>query len=215
MHTHPYFLASRERALEYLKSPKDDQPATEKQVLVPDELLLHSGARPFFVIRHPYLWIPSAVRATTSNLKFGGFGDGGKSIYYLVGSLTWSRELFDWYKSKGVAPAVVDAEDFLGDEAYVHHLCDKIGLNPAEVLLSWEKDAGTFDEEMPELLHNVQKNLLDSSGAKAGRKAKDIDLQAEQVKWDAEFGEDSRLVRELVDLAMPNYEYLWKQRLTM
>ena len=162
LHTHPYFLVSRERAIDYLKSPKDGKPTSEKHFLVPDDLLLHGNVRPFFVIRHPYLWIPSGVRATASNLKFGGFGDGGKSIYYLIASLAWSRELFDWYHSKGVKPAVVDAEDFLGSEDYVRHLCKDLGLNPAEALFSWDKDAQTFDEKMPELLRNVQDNLQSS-----------------------------------------------------
>ncbi|KAK4501176.1 hypothetical protein PRZ48_006982 [Zasmidium cellare] len=215
LHTHPYFLQSRERALEYVKAPIKDHATATKHALVPDELLLRPGTKPFFVIRHPYLWIPSAVRATAANLKFGGFGDGGKGIYYMVGSLTWSRELFDWYQTKGITPVVTDAEDFLSGEAYVRHLCKNVGLNPDEALLSWDKGADTFDEEMPELLRNVQDNLLQSSGAKAGRKAKDIDLEAEPVKWDAEFGENSKMVRELVDLAMPHYEHLWRQRLTM
>lgn len=215
MHTHPYFIVSRDHALEYLKSPSDDRATATKPVLVPDELLLNPKVRPFIVIRHPYLWIPSVFRAATSNVKLGNFGDGGKGVYYIAGNLTWAHELFDWYTSRGTTPTVVDAEDFLGSEAYVKHLCEKVGLSPNEAKLSWEKGSGTFQEEMPELLRNIQEQLLNSTGPRPSRRARDVDLDAEQTKWDGEFGEDAKLVRELVDLAMPHYESLWSRRLAM
>lgn len=215
MHTHPYFVLSRDRAVQYLKSPSDDKTTATKPILIPDELLLHPGVRPMIVIRHPYMWIPSVFRAATSNVKLGGFGDGGKSVYYLAGNLSWAHEIYDWYASKCITPTVVDAEDFLGSEAYVRHLCESVGFNPTEAKLSWEKDSGTFAEEMPELLRNVQEQLLSSTGPRPSRRAKDIDLGSEQGKWNDEFGENAELVRELIDLAMPHYEYLWSRRLAM
>ena len=57
-----------------------------------------------------------------------------------------------------------------------------------------------------------QRNLIESEGPNPGRAAKNIDFEKEEQGWEEEFGEDLAMVKEMIALAMPHYEWFQAKR---
>lgn len=213
VHTHPFYNLSPSHLVEYLTTYKDSITAKypANYTVFPDSLLLHSKSLPIFTIRHPVLLVPSLVRAL--NITFPGTG---RDTFVIGTALAFSRELYDWYRSQGIDAVVVDADDFITDEAYARHLAATVGLDPSLVSFSWQVTSKEDRESMGPQLLNIQQHLVESRGPEAHRAARNIDLDAEREKWESEFSEDVvALIEELVEVTMPHYEYLREKRLGM
>ncbi|KAK8065201.1 hypothetical protein PG997_011948 [Apiospora hydei] len=94
-------------------------------------------------------------------------------------------------------------------------LCARLGLDPARACLVWEAPAAEERGGLHPAYYASQRFLIESSGVDASRAGSNRDLDAEMRGWEAEFGEDVGMVREMVDLAMPHYRYLYERRFTM
>ena len=57
-----------------------------------------------------------------------------------------------------------------------------------------------------------QSTLINSSKPDPSRAGKNIDLEKSMRDWDEEFGNDAEVMRELVELAKPHYEYLLSKK---
>ncbi|KAK8032618.1 hypothetical protein PG990_002352 [Apiospora arundinis] len=120
----------------------------------------------------------------------------GRPNFLISTSTLWIRRLHEAYRSRGIEPVVVDADDLMTSPEFARRLCSKLGLDPELAYLSWE---ATSAEEKAKL-HPMD------------RAAKNQDMEALVQGWPAEFGEDVELVREMVDLAIPHYQYLYERR---
>lgn len=121
--------------------------------------------------------------------------------------------LYNFYKSHGVEPVVVDADDYMTSEAFVRSLCVRLGLDPTKVKFEWDAATGEQKEkEIHPMQYASQNTLYESSGVIAGKAAKAFDFTGVSVKWKEEFGDDVGLIEEMVGLAMPHYQYLRERR---
>ena len=128
----------------------------------------------------------------------------------------WARLLFDFYTSNGIEPLVIDADDYMTSEPFVRELCRRTGLSPEEAVFSWSTATEEEQRKLAKPFAAVQTTLMGSTGANPGRAAKNLDLAAEEAQWEKEFGTDTfNEIRELVDLAMPHFDYLYAKRLKL
>lgn len=210
MHTHPFYTLSPSKLTQYVSTPESAKAIgdPQNQTLIPDDLLLRPGTVPIFTVRHPVLFVPSLIRALDSTTP------GGTRATYLIGSsLQFSRELYDWYNSRGVEPIVAEADDYMTSEDYCRRLAQAAGLDPSRIAFKWSETSEQQRSEMHPILLKIQQRLVESEGPEAKRAASNVDLDAERRKWDSEFSKDIvSLIKELVDLAMPHYEYLRSRR---
>lgn len=213
MHEHAMFVNSPERVLEIVKSsgPQEKIDKGFNTTTIPDDLLLKPGTIPVITIRNPILYVPSNHRAV-NRLYTGATRCNSLSN----SNLASSRDLYNYYKSHGIEPIVVDADDYMTSETFVKHLTSKIGLDPEKAVTSWPKCSEKEKQAMHPMLLAVQSTLVNSEGLRGDRAAKNIDLAAEMEKWKEEFGnEEVDLLEELVEIARPHYEYLWDRRLRL
>lgn len=213
VHSHPFFPVLPERMLEYvdlLASPEPSHLRSENFSLVPDSLLLRPGTVPLISIRDPRLCIPSTYRVLERmNLPHAG----SRSFFLITTCNVWNCVLYNFYKSHGIKPVVVDADDYMTSETFVRRLCAKLGLDPLKVRFGW--DAVTSEQKEKDIhpmQYASQNTLYESSGVISGRAAKNCDLTDASEKWKKEFGEDVDLIEEMVALAMPHYRYLYERR---
>jgi hypothetical protein len=183
---------------------------SENFSLVPDTLLLRPGTIPLISIRDPRLCVPSAYRV----LERMDLPHAGSRAFFLVTTCNvWNCVLYNFHKSHGIEPVVVDADDYMTSESFVRSLCARLGLDPSKVRFEW--DAVTSQQEgndIHPMQYASQTTLYESSGVIAGRAAKNSDLDRLTVKWKEEFGDDAALIEEMVTLAMPHYKYLHDRR---
>lgn len=183
------------------------EPAHTNPTYLPDDFLL--AMQPVFQIRHPVMMFPSLLR-TQMKAKYDCHPSDARFVALLT--LHPSRALFDWYANHpaAYAPKVIDADDIMNDREAVRQLCREIDFDPDAVQYEWE----TREEEDP-LMAAFLSTLIASKGIKPGLEARCLDIEAEKAKWIAEFGEkDGTDLAQFVYDAMPDYEYLLKQRVT-
>lgn len=124
--------------------------------------------------------------------------------------LKHSRALYDWYcvNAGEMQPKVIDADDIMNDPAAVRQLCIETGLDPDAIQYKWEV------RHMDHPIHSrMLSTIYASTGIIKGLDARSLDIEAEKVKWKAEWGEEeSEGMAKLVYNAMPDYEYLLSRR---
>lgn len=156
-----------------------------------------------------HILIPSSLRAQLKAMPKCHPSD---PRFVALLTLRPSRALFDWYANHpaAYAPKVIDADDIMKDKEAVRRLCQEIDFAPDAVQYEWE----TRKEEDP-VMAAFLSTICASKGIKPGLEARCLDIEAEKAKWVAEFGEKDGedLARSVYD-AMPDYEYLLKQRVT-
>lgn len=199
--------------LEYIHLLTSSEPIhlrSENFSLVPDSLLLRPGTVPLISIRDPRLCIPSAYRVLARmNLPHAG----SRAFFLITTCNVFNCVLYNFYRSHGIEPVVVDADDYMTSETFVRSLCVRLGLDPLKVRFEW--DAVTSEQKEKEIhpmQYASQNTLYESSGVIPGKAAKESDFSDVSVKWKEEFGDDAGLVEEMVALAMPHYQYLYKRR---
>lgn len=209
---HIFFAVSPDMILEYIdyNNRKTCPEGGRNPTIIPDDLLLLPNTLPVFTIRNPRLVIPSALRTMR---KFGIPHGGGRPNYQIVTSNIWNHVLYDFYVAHGITPIVVDGDDFMTSEQFIRHLHTEIGLDSTKAYVSWP-DEGDRDKHHP-MYYASQETLLNSTGLDASLAAKNRNLEEEESKWEEHFGEDVPLMKEMLGLAIPHYEYLYEKRLRM
>lgn len=213
VHSHPFFPVLPDKMLEYIRLLTSSEPIhlkSENFSLVPDDLLLRPGTIPLISIRDPRLCVPSAYRVLERmNLPHGG----SRAFFLTTTCNVWNCVLYNFYKSHGIEPVVVDADDYMTSETFVRSLCVRLGLDPSKVQFEWDAASSEQKEkEIHPMQYASQNTLYESSGVIAGKAAKDFDFTDVSVKWKEEFGDDAGLIEEMVGLAMPHYQYLHERR---
>lgn len=178
---------------------------------MPEKLLLEPGTAVLLNIRHPALSGPGSFRGMRT-LEHSW----SKPGFIMARHLGWSREMYDWYVSKGITPVVVDAEDYMSSQEFVRLLAKKLGLSPEDCVFKWEKSTEAEKEGMHPMYVKLQQTLLNSEGMVESKVVRKVDIDEEEMKWREEWGNDAaRLLRETTDAAMPHYEYLREKRLKL
>jgi hypothetical protein len=214
VHSHPFFPVLPDKMLEYIRLLASAEPChlrSENFSIVPDSLLLRPGTIPLISIRDPWLCVPSTYRV----LERMNLPHAGSRAFFLVTTCNvWNCVLYNFYKSHGFEPIVVDADDYMTSEAFVRSLCVRLGLDPSKVRFEWDAVTSQQKEnEIHPMQYASQNTLYESSGVIAGKAARNSDLGDVATKWKGEFGDDAGMVEEMVALAMPHYRYLYERRL--
>ncbi|CAG8928411.1 unnamed protein product [Penicillium salamii] len=187
-----------------------------------------------FIIRHPALAWPSLYRAMQKMCKAGFLeDDDAKGVSLTNMSMQWTRRLFDWCLEQPdapVTPLVIDANDVIHNPGAVIKFCERAGMDTGSMQFEWkdnERKSETWTPDRasahnPAELARQQKaasimlsSLEGSTGINKEKAPISIDIDAEVVKWRAEFGDDvAELLEKATRDAMPDYEYLKANRVT-
>ncbi|PSN72391.1 hypothetical protein BS50DRAFT_544907 [Corynespora cassiicola Philippines] len=190
--------------------PKDPNNVT----CLPDAFLLRDIS-PTFLIRHPALTFPSALRNALSNQGPDVVLAATQTQWWEC-TYRWTRALWTFYATTSDSgfrretrdprvtfPIVLDAGD-LGDEGLVRRYAEVVGLEGAKVRFGWEAEGL---EGVGRLEARMKDTLLKSTGVIGGKLRGD--LQREKEGWREEFGEVlAGRLEGLVEEAMGDYEFL-------
>jgi hypothetical protein len=188
-----------------------------------------------FIIRHPALAWPSLYRAMEKMSKAGFLDDDGlKGVKISNMSLQWTRKLFDWCLEQPdapITPLVIDANDVIHNPGAVIKFCERAGLDTASMQFEWNGNEKKSENWTPdrasignpdELARQrsaasiMLSTLEDSNGIVKDKAPKSIDIDAEVAKWRVEFGDETaELLEKATRDAMPDYEYLKANRVTV
>lgn len=191
---------------------------------LPDAFLLQQ-IKPTFLIRHPALTFPSALRTAIDNEGILSVLDEEKIQQWECNYL-WSLSLYTFYTKSAAKfnrqsfvggveyPIVLDAQD-LGDEALVRKYAKAVGLEEDKVRFTWKAAEEKEIASLGKIEKRMKSTILASSGIEKG-KLHAAELETESLKegWKREFGEvlSERLVR-LVNGSIEAYEALKSVRL--
>lgn len=208
MHTHPFFTLAPDRLLASVNAPEAPSKGDENISLIPENLLLHPGTIPLITIRHPILYVPSAIRAMRKA------GTGSTRATFMIGSnLGFSREIYDWFVAQGIEPVVAEADDYMTSSEFSLRLAERLGLDPASVAVTWPKTTEDEQKLMHPTLLRIQETLVRSQGLDSSRAARNVDLIEERARWKEEFSEeDVVFIEETIARVTPHYEYLHTRR---
>lgn len=121
--------------------------------------------------------------------------------------------MYDWYAGQGIEPVVVDADDYMTSEDFSRGLAEKLGLDPAQVAVTWGPTPEEQQAQMHPVLRAMQKTLIDSKGLVPGRAARNVDPKEEEARWKKEFTQgEMEVIHELIERTSPDYEYLKARR---
>lgn len=209
VHDHLYYTTSPDHVHASVIPPGSSIKEGSNFNLIPEKLLLNPGTVPLFTIRNPVLCVPSTIKSIRDT-KTGG---ASLPAYNIGTNLGFARELHDWYKSNGIEPVVVDADDYMTSEHFSRRLAQRIGLDPGQVTVAWEPTPAEQQAQMHPVLRAIQKTLIDSKGLVPRRAAKNINLEEEEARWKDDFSQGAvDLIHELIQRMSPDYEYLYQRR---
>ncbi|SMY25003.1 unnamed protein product [Zymoseptoria tritici ST99CH_1A5] len=176
---------------------------------------------PIFIIRNPILTFESWVRAEGEP-----FADLTSCFARIPTTFTWYRSIVDWYRSQpGDWPQVVilDADDILENPQVMEKFCDVVGMDKEKLVREWspasELNAHTSvapsrDVVPEDKARRFYQTINASSGIMSGKTSAGVTLKGREKGWIEEFGpEQAALLKERVEEAWPDYEYLRSLRL--
>lgn len=193
------------------------------ETVFPNEFLL--TCLPTFLIRHPMLLFPSYYRKFLCVME----KDTKKmqelhKLLDCVFTFKWTRNLYDWYMEAwakyGSAlqrpkPIILEADDILVTNVLVRY-CELVGLDSSKLTYTWEPVSAAEKALKDPRMLRMKDTLYASTGILENKTAKNLTLEEEVSKWKVEFGEsEGSQLEEWVKAAMPDYEYLWNNRLTV
>ena len=200
------------------------EPKNESNITcVPDAFLLQH-IKPTFLIRHPALTFPSALR-TAIDLQGMEAVTNEHKIHQWESTYHWSLSLYTFYSQAanfdrkthvdGVEyPIVLDAQD-LGSEALVKKYARAVGLDADKIQFAWKAAGEEESNGLGKMARRMKSTILASSGIEKGKlDAEALDIVRLKEEWGQEFGEllSGRLIK-LVDDGMGAYEMLKSVRL--
>ncbi|KAJ5716506.1 hypothetical protein N7493_008417 [Penicillium malachiteum] len=228
VHDEEFFNAFR------VKMPENFGPSTyslSNETIFSDEYL--RSWQMVFIIRHPALAWPSYWRAMLKFSQEGIIDNAGLQRTTRTSmAMRWSRVLYDWYMEQGngvVPPPILDAYDLINNRDAVVTFCTKIGLDPNALQFEWDAQQNdqnwASDKAKAKAGNDVEgghiraanimlSTLTHSSGVVKNKTPENVDIDAELVKWKAEFGDEiAKSIETSVAESMPDYEYLKARRL--
>lgn len=116
---------------------------------------------PIILIRHPALAVDSIYRgALTFTQQWPGDED-----FSLITSTRKARLLFDYYRSLGQTPIVVNGEDLLWRTKEMSSaLCERLGIDAVGLSDTWSPASQEDIDKMNPLMYMLTKDIQESSG---------------------------------------------------
>ena len=130
----------------------------------------------------------------------------------MTSNLIWTRLLYNFFSAHGIEPVLIDADDLMTDREFVGRFCVRLGLDPEATIFSWPKITEKEKADMHPMQYISQSTLYESTGVDSGLAVKNRNMEAEEIAWKREFGEDADMVEECIDRAMPHYKWLFERR---
>ena len=234
VHTQPHAMISPQVASDYVYGPSSSDEATTAAAttpdwlvgppgrthtnitVLPDDVFLRPGTTLIINFRHPLLIVDGIARGMRDLPAFQ-VGNEWRPLVRLGGNVHWQRVMYDWSRSRGARPILLDADDYLGPDnrALMQRVCDLVpGFDAEDVIYSWPKATADELAAMPEALRQSQETISGSEGVMQGYDSRGRSLEAEVAKWTERYGvEEAGFLREMVEGAMADYEYLRERRL--
>ncbi len=191
--------------------------------LLPDAFL--QTWKPTFLIRHPALAFPSLYRTLLKSEHLSNMNDDVMLGQHCM-TLRWTRMLYSWYiryyaqdatlgAGGGIQwPIVLDADDVISNPKLVERYCVHLGMDPQKLLFSWRQATDDELSQMDSATKRYLGTLLDSDGIRTDKIAGDININKQADIWRKEFGTRAgETMKQLVNNAMPDYEFLMTKRL--
>lgn len=202
----------------------------ENPTVVPDEVW--TKVRATFLIRHPALVFPSAMRTAIDNEGLDTvLQASSETVQRWECTYQWHVLLYrfiitqdDAYsqqhdsgtvdRASNKGPIIIDASD-LTSPAFISHYATLVGLDSSLVLTSWRSASDEDQKKLHKVERRMKDTLLSSNQVLKGKlQVGDIDLVAEREKWDTEFGPVlAERLSGLVKAALGNYNWLRHRRL--
>lgn len=213
VHEHPQFASETDVALQWVTHWRNpgalNKPANF--TMIPDEVLLRPNTTVIMTNRHPGLVVPAGLQAMQA---FEDSGTTSNQVY--ICTMHWQRVMYDWLLENGIKPVIVETEDYLTNPDIVRKLCSEVGLDPKHALFSWPRATEEEKAKMDPIIRSLLNSLLNSTGLDPSKAKPPPDMEEEQAKWEQKFGgEAAQFMRDLVEAAMPDYEYLRARKLTL
>lgn len=227
----PGFIDSFRSGIQIPDSYGSREFSASNETILPDAYL-HTWQMTF-LIRHPALAWPSMYRAMQ---KISGEWDmaedeiKGASLSNMT--FRWTRQLYDWCATQPdapILPPVLDAHDLIHNPQIVLKLCEQLGLEKSAVQFEWDSaiksdisqtSGNESNAENQDRHKRINAYFLATINASSGvvkdKAPVDVDIEAEAVKWNGEFGADvAGFLHKTVLDSMPDYEYLKARRMVV
>jgi hypothetical protein len=190
---------------------------------LPTNFLLNS-VKPTFLIRHPALTFPSALR-TTIDIEGLSVALASERTQRWECTYAWTLSLYRLYtQTPGFRratlvddikyPIVLDASD-LSNEGMVKRYARAVGLDEEKVQFEWQVAGKEEVEGVGKAEQRMKSTINASKGVDKGKLGGgEVDLGMLEREWREEFGDVlAERVGRLVGASMPAYEELWGLRL--
>lgn len=204
--------------------PAEEEDSGGNPTAIPHEIW--SRVTPTFLIRHPALAFPSALRTALDNEGLTAvLGAESEGMMRVECSFRWHTQLYRYLISlsefenaaqgRARRPIVVDASQLV-DPAFVQRYARFVGLEEGPVRTQWVVVGREEVEGMGRVERRMKSTLLASEGVLRGKLeggGLEGGTEGEREEWEREFGEvlAARLVR-LVEEAVGEYEWLFERR---
>ncbi|KAG7085928.1 hypothetical protein E1B28_003459 [Marasmius oreades] len=212
---HIFYMMHAEKTYECLgqavSSPRtkptvDDTPSTNLTFL-PDNFLL--TFTPVFIIRHPARAFPSSLRAHSRSTGGNVFD----TDFPANATFKFSRILLDWYtaRSPSKLPVVIDGDKLVDDtKRQMERLCERLGIDEERIRYNWDSKE---DHGYGKVWDAYYEEIQNSTGVVRTKETMGAPvLEEEMKKWEKEWDEGVAIkLKEFVESAMDDYEYLLKQ----
>lgn len=137
---------------------KDNAIASNPTVL-PDNVF--DAFTPIILIRHPALAVDSIYRGALSFTQQRP----GDEDFSIITPTRQLRLLFDYYRSRGQTPIIVDGEDLLRRTKEMSSaLCERLGIDAAGLSDTWSPASQQNIDKMNPLVYMLTKDIQESSG---------------------------------------------------
>ncbi|KAI0016066.1 hypothetical protein F4780DRAFT_711336 [Xylariomycetidae sp. FL0641] len=194
---------------------------------MPDEFL--KLWHPTILIRHPAMMMPSLFRTTLSDIEVDGAKRPRKEPCRCEATNKWLRAMYQFYMEHqqelfgdgdgqpwASHPIILDADDIMTKPELVRKYAAAVGFDPEKLTYEWQPAT----PEQIAGMNPAEKRMLSSINASStidpSKVAGAIDIDVEAQKWRDEFGDEGgRKLERWVRDAMPDYEYLRSQRMTV
>ncbi|KAI1822021.1 hypothetical protein F4861DRAFT_421891 [Xylaria intraflava] len=185
---------------------------------LPDEYL--KTWHPTFLIRHPAMLIPSLYRTAQTGIKTDGAGRPTTEPLEQEGTMTVVRTLYDFYVEyfgeSSEWPLILDADDVITSPELMIKYAGLVGLDADKLQFTWERMSKEEEARLMRPDRVMLGTINSSTGLIKEKAAGNIDIDAEAVKWRAEFGDaGGKKIERWVRQMMPDYEYMRSRRLTL
>jgi len=190
--------------------------------MYPDEFF--DSWKPVMLIRHPALAFPSGLRVRKSSGR-------GVNHPMVVRDHTYLKDriMYDWYRKRlekdangqlpspgGCSwPVVMDMQDMINNKPVLEKFCLILGLDPEHLRYEWNSAPKEHLEKQIFAFGVSLRTMQASTGVLHEKAPHSVSLEVEYSKWVEEWGvEEASVLKNQVERAMEDYEYLWRKRIT-